>query len=248
MITPLKTRPNPFHSAQVTTLPRAVLFDYDGVLVASEPIHLSAWMQLLDELHLPRNLDLIKNLVGKTAPEILRRVFLEHRPDHQPTDEELQKLAQRKNEFYIASMTTKLVTFPGVFEGLQWLKQNDIRTAVVSNGRRNELLRTMNHLKLTPFFNEIISRDDARSAKPDPLPYLMGAASLGVSIESCVAIEDSPTGLEAALRAEIPAAAVLTSFKRAELETPVPGLPHLRPFWIGDSIQNFFDWLKTLSK
>ena len=144
-------------------------------------------------------------------------------------------------------MEKQLVTFPGVFEGLEWLKQNGILTAVVSNGRRNELRKTMDHLKLTPYFNEIISRDDAQSAKPDPLPYLMGAASLGISIESCVALEDSPTGLEAALRAEIPAAAVLTSFKRSELETPVPGLPHLRPFWIGESIQDFFDWLKTLS-
>ena len=76
--------------------PRAVLFDYDGVLVASEPIHLSAWMQLLDELHLPRNLDLIKNLVGKTAPEILRQIFLTHRPEHKPSQDELQDLANRK--------------------------------------------------------------------------------------------------------------------------------------------------------
>lgn len=231
----------------MTVRPRAVLFDYDGVLVASEPIHLSAWMQLLDELHLPRNLDLIKNLVGKTAPEILRQIFLTHRPEHKPSQDELQDLANRKNEICIDSMEKQLVTFPGVFEGLEWLKQNGILTAVVSNGRRNELRKTMDHLKLTPYFNEIISRDDAQSAKPDPLPYLMGAASLGISIESCVALEDSPTGLEAALRAEIPAAAVLTSFKRSELETPVPGLPHLRPFWIGESIQDFFDWLKTLS-
>ena len=118
----------------------------------------------------------------------------------------------------------------------------------MSNARRNELVRTMDHLKLTPFFDEIISRDDAGAAKPDPLPYLMAAASLEIAVESCVAIEDSPTGLEAALRAEIPVAAVLTSYERADLEAPVPGLPHLRPVWIGESIQNFFDWLKTLCK
>ncbi len=246
-MTPHQTRPNPFYSARATTRPRAVLFDYDGVLVASEPIHLSAWMQLLDELHMPGNLDVIKNLVGKTAPEILRQIFLKYRPEHTPSPEELQDLAQRKNEFYIASMNTGLTTFPGVFEGLEWLKANQVRAAVVSNARRNELLKTMDHLKLTPFFDEIISRDDAGAAKPDPLPDLLGAASLGISIEDCIALEDSPTGLEAALRAEIPAAAVLTSFKRSEIEAPIPGLPHLRPFWIGDSIQDFFDWLKSLS-
>ncbi len=244
-MTPHQTRPN-FYSARVTSRPRAVLFDFDGVLVASEPIHLSAWMQLLDELHLPRNLELIQGMIGKTAPEIMRQIFLTHRPEHNPSQDELLKLADRKNEFYIASMETQLSTFPGVYEGLEWLRQNGVRTAVVSNARRNELRKTMEHLKLTPFFDEIISRDDARARKPDPLPYLMGAASLGVSIDSCVAIEDSPTGLEAALRAEIPAAAVLTSFERHEVETPVPGLPHLQPCWIGESTQDFFDWLKTL--
>ncbi len=204
-------------------------------------------MQLLDELKLPKSLDVIKGLVGKTAPEILRQILTLHRPGHEPSHDELQSLAQRKNEIYIASMEKQLVTYPGVFEGLEWLKEKGIQTAVVSNGRKKELMTTMEHLKLTPYFNEIISRDDAQAAKPDPLPYLMGAASLGINIQNCIAVEDSPTGLEAALRAEIPAAAVLTSFKRHEVETPIPGAPHLRPFWIGASIQDFFDWLKTLS-
>lgn len=241
------TRRDPFFSATVTARPRAVLFDFDGVLVASEPIHISAWMQLLDELKLPKNLVSIQSLIGKTAPDILRRIFLAHRPEYTPTETELLNLAQRKNEIYIASMEKQLTTFPGVYEGLEWLKANQVKTAVVSNGRRNELIKTMTHLKLIPYFDEIISRDDARSAKPEPLPYLMGAASLGIDVSCCVAIEDSPTGLEAALRAEIPAAAVMTSFPREVLESPIPGLPHLRPFWIGESIQLFFDWLKTLS-
>jgi HAD superfamily hydrolase (TIGR01509 family) len=228
--------------------PRAVLFDYDGVLVASEPIHLSAWMQLLDELGLPKSKDLIRSMTGKTAPEILRQIFQKHRPEKVLSQDELNVMAQRKNQFYIAAAHQELFTYPGVHEGLEWLKSQNILMAVVSNGRRAELLKTMEQLKLTPYFKEIISRDDSQLPKPNPLPYLMGAASLGLEVEDCLAIEDSPPGLEAALRAQIPGAAVTTNFSAQTLENPVLGLPHLKPHWIGPSIQEFFAWLKTLSK
>jgi phosphoglycolate phosphatase/beta-phosphoglucomutase len=166
-----------------------------------------------------------------------------HRPTWDPKDYDLNDLARRKNVFYLELAKKGLQTYPGVPEGLQWLRSQGIRTAVVSNGKRNELEKTMKHLDLFDLFDQVISRDDAKSSKPDPAPYLLGAALLEVEPHECLAIEDSPTGLEAALFARIPSAAVLTNFPRQALETPVPGRPDLKPRWIFNSIQEFFAWL-----
>jgi beta-phosphoglucomutase len=228
--------------------PRAILFDYDGVLVASEPIHLSAWTQLLAELNLPNDTELILKSVGKTAPEILSRLLDRYKPGWNHAEYDVHALAQRKNLFYISLAEIRLKVYPGVKDGIAWLHTQNIGVAIVSNGRRREIDKTMKLLGLSDLVSEVVSRDDVIASKPDPMHYLFGAATLGVDPQDCLAVEDSPTGLESALLAKIPAAGILTNFPRNVLEAPVPGRPDLRPIWIGESMVEFFQWLKTLPK
>ncbi len=227
-------------------VPRAVLFDYDGVLVASESTHLLAWMQLLTTLGLPNDRETVEKGVGKTAPIILTELLNRYKPDWKAADYDVHALAQQKNNYYLSYAQNQLQVYPGVKEGLQWLKSKKIPMAVVSNGRRREIDATMKQLGLFDFFDQIISRDDVNAHKPDPTPYLFAAASLHVEPHECIAIEDSPTGLEAALFAKIPVAAVMTNFSKMELTHPVPGRPDLSPVWLGHSIQDFFEWLKSI--
>jgi beta-phosphoglucomutase len=221
----------------------ALLFDHDGVLVASEPLHWQAWKRLTAELDLPHDEALIRSLVGKTAPQILVSIFQRHRPDYILNEEELQRHVQRKNDLYMEEARLGLKPYPGVREGLVRARAQGLKTAVVSNARRRELRSVLTDLGLIELFDVVISREDAGAAKPDPTPYLMAAASLEVKPADCVAIEDSPPGLEAALMAKIPAAAVLTNFPRSALEAPVPGRPDLKPVWIGASMEEFFQWV-----
>lgn len=227
--------------------PQAVLFDYDGVLVASDPIHLSAWMQLLAELNLPSDKKIIQEGIGKTAPEIIRQILDLHQPGWDPVKYDVHQLAVRKNDCYLEFAKKALQVYPGVIPGLQWLRSQNIKTAIVSNGKRRDIDRTMDLLGLGGYFDQTVSRDDVVAFKPDPTPYLFAAASLGIEPSRCMAVEDSPTGLEAALLAKIPTAAVLTTFPETALKNPVPGRPDLSPLWIGSSIQSFFDWLKSLT-
>jgi HAD superfamily hydrolase (TIGR01509 family) len=225
--------------------PQAVLFDYDGVLVSSEPIHLSAWLQLLTQMGLPADSEMIQKNVGRTAPEIMAQVLDRYRPGWSPETYDVHDLAKQKNVIYLSLAQKGLQPYPGVIEGLRWLRSVSIKTAVVSNAKRNELEKTMRHLGLFELFDQVISRDDAGCAKPDPTPYLLGAASLKLDPDQCIAIEDSPPGLEAALQAKVPAVAVLTNFSRDVVQSPVPGRPDLKPQWIFDSIQDFFTWLRS---
>jgi HAD superfamily hydrolase (TIGR01509 family) len=227
-------------------LPQAILFDHDGVLVASEPLHQSAWKQLLEELGLPFEEADFRTLIGKTAPQIITSLLDRFSPGWDPRQMDPDQLALRKNDFYLKVIEKELRAYPGVREGLEWLRARGIRTAVVSNAKRRELDAGLSTTGLKPLFDQIISREDVGVAKPDPTPYLFAAAALGVAPENCLAVEDSPPGLEAGLMARIPTAAVLTNFERAQLEQPVPGRPDLKPCWIGGSMAELFRWLNTL--
>jgi beta-phosphoglucomutase len=226
--------------------PQAILFDHDGVLVASESLHNEAWGALLRELGLRYDAAEIQRLVGRTAPQILASELNRQAPGWDPAVYDLEALALRKNDHYLTLLETQLKPYPGVLEGLQWMKAIGIRAVVVSNARRRELATALDRLGLAPFFDAVLSRDETRVPKPDPTPYLLGAAHAGADPARCIAVEDSPPGLEAALLARIPTAAVLTSFPRSALESPVPGRPDLKPVWIGGSMAEFFDWVRSL--
>lgn len=227
-------------------LPRAILFDHDGVLVASEPLHWEAWERMLAEQRIPYDPALIRSMVGKTAPEILRAQLDRFLPGWTPESYEIDALCLRKNDIYLELSKTRLQAYPGAEELIQWARSHGIRTAVVSNAKRRELAAALERLGLLPLFDTVISRDEIQPPKPDPAPYLFGARSVGTPPGDCLAVEDSPPGLEAALRAGMPTAAVLTNFTRERLEAPVAGHPELRPAWIGASLKELHLWLKGL--
>lgn len=227
-------------------LPRAILFDFDGVIVGSEPIHWNAWQRLLRKIGIPYIEDEIKGLVGKTAPQILTAILKIHRPDHSFSANDIEELSLEKNNFYLEETMKGMPVYPGVIELLIWLKEKGIPRIIVSNARKRELLQTTRQSGIDQYFSELLSRDDCNAAKPDPIPYLLGAKRAGFPGNQCLAVEDSPPGIASALLANIPAAAVLTNFSRTSMETPIYDRPDLHPIWIGQGIKDLFAWLKSL--
>src|SRR4051812_28892959 len=116
--------------------PRAILFDNDGVLIASEPLHWNAWEHLLSELGLPYNSAEMRSFVGKTAPEIILALLNKYSPGWDRARHDLVALAQRKNDIYLKLAQAQLTAYPGVKEGLEWLRSRGIKTAVVTNAKR----------------------------------------------------------------------------------------------------------------
>ena len=227
-------------------LPSALLFDHDGVLVASEALHWAAWEKLLLTKGIPYNDSEIRALVGKTAPEILSELLDRHRPGWSREQFDVHALAQEKNNIYMAIAQTDLRAYPGVLEGLKWARSKGIKTAAVSNARRRELESALRIVGILDWLDLVISRDDSGVPKPDPAPYLMAMTSLGCEPSGCIAIEDSPPGLGAALLANIPSAAILTNFPESALRHPVSGRPDLGPEWVFRTIEEFFDHLMQI--
>ncbi|MFZ9596296.1 MAG: HAD family hydrolase [Bdellovibrionia bacterium] len=230
----------------VKKLPQAILFDYDGVLVASEPIHGMAWTQLLLSLGLPQDTEILNKNIGKTAPQTLKDLLDRHRPGWNPKEVDLEALARKKNDFYLEFCKTRLNPYPGVRSGIQWLQSQGIQRAIVSNSKRRELHTTLEQLNLISAFDLIVSRDDVGKSKPDPTPYAFALSQLKLAPEQCIALEDSPSGLSACLRAGIPSVGILSSFSYSELKQPVADQAELEPFRIEKSMEDFFQWLRQL--
>src|SRR5262249_30193301 len=160
-------------------IPRAILFDHDGVLAQSEPLHWQAWGELLRELGLPFVEAEIRTMVGFPAPQIMTSILDKYRPGWDPQVFDVHALAKQKNDHYLLSAQTELRAYPGVRELLFWMREKGIKSAVVSNAKRRELESALKWIKIHDLFDVIISRDDAPAPKPDPSPYLMAAATLG---------------------------------------------------------------------
>jgi beta-phosphoglucomutase len=232
--------------SQTIYRPKAILFDHDGVLVTSEELHFLAWQQLLKDMGLPWNEIRFDGMVGRPAPVILSTLLDQFKPGWSASDFDVDALALKKNDYYLEYASTQLGLYPGVREGLDWAKAEGIPCGVVSNARRRELKHSLTQLKIEDYFGVVLSRDDVIRPKPDPGPFEFAALSLGVAPSECVAIDDSPTGLEGALLAGCVTASVTTNYPRSALVSPIPGRPDLRPVWVGDTMDGFFGWLKAL--
>ncbi|OFZ81742.1 MAG: hypothetical protein A2583_12355 [Bdellovibrionales bacterium RIFOXYD1_FULL_53_11] len=223
---------------------KAVLFDYDGVLVASEPFHLAAWIKLMSELGISFGEKEMKPFVGWTGPQILRHQLASHRSGSEKDENLIASLMDRKNSFYLSRALKEMTPYDGVTNGLKWLRSAGIKTAIVSNSRRPDLVKTTRTTGLDQYIDFIISRDEVSIPKPDPAMYLSAAKGLGCKPGECIAVEDSPPGLLGALRAGIASAALLNNFSIEQMSRPDPARPGVRPDWTFACIADFFAFLK----
>jgi HAD superfamily hydrolase (TIGR01509 family) len=206
-----------------TQQPAAVLFDMDGTLVDSEKV----WDIALRELAVRAGgklSDSARQAMIGTSMATSMRIMREDlgQPDR-PQAPDVEWLNTRVIELFGEG----LVWRPGACELLHAVRMAGLPTALVtSTGRAlvEVALKTIGPEN----FDVVVSGDDVTMPKPDPQPYRTAATLLGVPIERCVAIEDSPTGVASALAS---GAAVLAV--PAELELPPTDGVHLRSSLLG---------------
>jgi len=174
---------------------RAVLWDLDGTLVDSEPLHRRTLHAVLMEAGCAPPPDLDAMLIGKSIDEVhalLCTRFGLLLP--------LGRFARRRAETYVA-LRHSLQARPGAIEIVSSLAARGVQQAIVSNSDRMIVDANMIAVGLDQFGLPTISRDDVERPKPDPEPYCRGAAALAVHPSGCIVVEDSPTGAQAGLNA-----------------------------------------------
>jgi beta-phosphoglucomutase family hydrolase len=169
----------------------AYLFDCDGTIVDSMPIHYLAWKRALAEWRCEFTEDLFYGWGGLSVAEIISRLNAVH-----GLQMPLDAVARRKEEFYYESLP-QLKAVPEVLEHIAD-QYGQIPFAVVSGSTRESVTASLNALKLLDKFETLVCAGDYKNSKPDPEPFLIAAARLGVPAESCLVFEDAELGVQAA--------------------------------------------------
>jgi beta-phosphoglucomutase len=168
---------------------QAIFFDFDGVLIDSEPVHWDCWREVLLPLGVELSWEFYRDhCIGIDDREMLRMMAGDR--DWRELWAEYPKKKERFRSRMIAAPPFP-ETLPGMLESLK----AKYRLAVVSSSGCDEIEPLMVRAGLRTYFETVVGGGDVRQQKPDPEPYLLAASRLGVS--RAVVLEDSAAGMAA---------------------------------------------------
>jgi HAD superfamily hydrolase (TIGR01509 family) len=170
---------------------RAYIFDCDGTVADSMPLHYIAWRNALAPWDCDFTESLFYEWAGFSVTEIVRMLNERH-----GLNMPVEDVVRRKEEFYFQSLPD-LKAVPEVLELIN-TSYGRIPFAVVSGSTRDSVTASLRSLGLAEKFEILICAGDYKKGKPDPEPFLLAAARLGVKPQSCLVFEDSEMGIAAA--------------------------------------------------
>lgn len=178
---------------------RALLFDFDGLIVDTETPSLASWQAVYREHGRELPLERWATIIGTTGPGFEPLDHLEEL--HGPIDRDAVKTRRQEHELRLLEIEELR---PGILEYLEEAERRGLKTAIVSSSTRKWVDRHLVRLERAEHFDEIVTADrDPERSKPRPTLYLEALERLGVAADEAIAFEDSPNGVKAAKAAGI---------------------------------------------
>ena len=177
---------------------RGVLFDMDGVVIDSERLFARFWMASAADLGFPMTYEQALQLRSLRREQGIEKIRSFFGPTANFDEIRAHRIELMEAHIALHGVDEK----PGIRELLALLKEKGIPCAITSSSALAVIRERLGRLGILEDFTALCSGKDVPRGKPAPDIYLAGAAAIGVKPENCLAIEDSPTGLEAAWRAE----------------------------------------------
>lgn len=185
---------------------QAILFDLDGTLANTDPIHIKVWREILEPHGYTVDDAFFKeNISGRLNEHLIKELL------PQLTEDEGAKLAVDKEAQFRELAATELFRMPGFDELYEWIKTQELKTGVVTNAPRANAEFVLKVLELEMAFDFVLIAGDLPRSKPDPLPYQTALEKCGVEAERAIAFEDSKTGIQSAVAAQIPTVGVAST-------------------------------------
>ena len=190
--------------------PVAAVFDMDGTLVDNNPFHIKAWQAFYQERGRELSLDEYKkNINGRVAKDIFPYIFQrEIEPD------EIELLSNEKESLYRELYKPHIKPIDGLVPFLEELLHAGMPMAIATSGLPINIDFLFEHLIIKHYFKSIIDASQITRGKPDPEIFLKAAQSINADPQSCVAFEDSVSGIAAAKAAGMKVVALTTMQKR----------------------------------
>ena len=188
---------------------RGIVFDMDGVVIDSHPVHRLAWKKFLEATGREVNdSDLEFILDGRKRDEILQYFLGELTPS------QVAEYGAIKDDM-LQQLRKQLQPLPGVEKFLSCLSASGVRIALATSAGRRRACGTLDELGLAKYFETIVTGDEVVYGKPDPAIYRLVAQRLDEAPEDLVAIEDAVSGVKSAMAAGMRCVGV-ASAERAE--------------------------------
>jgi beta-phosphoglucomutase len=202
----------PATKAHIFTMLQAVIFDFDGVIVDSEPWHHKAFNAVLKADHIKIEWDLYQDLyIGFDDRDALKTAFKKAHK-HLSSKKLTERIAQKAAVFEQYATSGQLTTLPGA---IQLIKSIPIRLPVglCSGALRSDIEPIITTHGIKENFRTIVTAEDTKKSKPDPAPYKLALENLKITEPAnAIAIEDTPAGIHSAKAAGMKVLAVTTSF------------------------------------
>ena len=199
---------------------KAVLFDFNGVIINDEPLHQKLIEQLLLEENLRPKVGEFRQLCLGRSDRACLKDLLANR-GRVVTEDYITSLITRKSRAYQQQLAEidKLPIYPGLADLIFQIRAAQMPMAIVSGAVRPEIDLVLNRMDLAQYFPVVVSGDDIKVSKPDPEGYLLGIdrlnqhyPDLNLKPQECLAIEDTPAGIQAAKQAGMQVVGVANSY------------------------------------
>ncbi len=195
---------------------KAIIFDFDGIITDTEPIHFDAWLAVLEPMGITFDDDIYhREYIGLTDNDFLNAVAKNSKIYWDANQK--KQLIDDKTQYCLSSLSQKVPLLPGVEEFVKHVNQH-YPLAICSGANRSEIEFILHQLKWPSIFNPIIASDSVGKGKPDPEGYIRAFENISQRIEENIlpgqvmAIEDSPKGIAAAKAAGLFCVGVSNSY------------------------------------
>lgn len=179
---------------------KAVLFDMDGVIVDTEPLHKKAYYKTFEDLGIEVSDEFYASFTGASTKKVCERLI--EKFDLKESHEEITAI-KRKYFKYLFDHDQDFDLIPGVLSLIQHYHSNGVKLVLASSASNNTINWVFERFQLDPYFVGKISGADLQESKPHPEIFIKAAEIAGEPRENCMVIEDSTNGILAAHRSEI---------------------------------------------
>lgn len=190
----------------------AIIFDFDGVIVDSERVKFDSLKPILREYGITLRDSAYRHKVGRKTLD-----FLQDRFGKKLSRAQIRTITDRRRVGQMRQLSRYAKPIPGVKQLIRALQRKQLKLCIATGSMRHVVLPLLRALDLRKAFPVLVTGEEYRGSKPDPLVYRIALRKLKRNPQNVLVIEDAPAGIIAAKRAGIPVVGIATTHTRREL-------------------------------